>query len=169
MVIDIKFLLIFYLVQMSSFSNNTLGKQLKDYIYSNRILQHIINIIFIFVLMSLHDYSTNIKGIAFNSIFIYLIYILSTKLDLQFNLIFIGLLVAYYFYLREINIKNNRINDDTDINIQMKHILTSLDDNKINVIGISIGGFLLYAVYLYLTRKIGQYGGGFSYSKFLVY
>ena len=63
-IFDIRILLILYLSQLSGLTNNTLGKQLKEFVYSNRLIQHIINLVFLFVLISLFD-----QGISLNLFF----------------------------------------------------------------------------------------------------
>ena len=52
-IFDIKVFLLFYLLQMTDLSTNTLGKQLREYIQENRISHHVINFIFL-LLVQLH-------------------------------------------------------------------------------------------------------------------
>jgi hypothetical protein len=146
-----------------------LGKQLKEYVYSNRLIQHIINITFLFVLISLADKDISIQNIAINSVSVYLIYLLSTKLDLQYNILILLLILFYYFYKRNNESKDKRINEDIDLDNETKKILTLLDNYKNNIFGFGIVISLIYCVYIYSQRKSVQYGGGFSYSKFLLY
>jgi hypothetical protein len=167
-IFDIRFLLALYLVQLTSLSNNTLGKQLKEYTYKNRTFQHIVNLVFLFVLISMVDSKSGINQVAVNSLGIYFIYLLSTKLDLQFNLLILGLIIVYHFYTRELKNKKNRIINDSEINNTLKETIVNLDNNKYMLGGIGLVGVLIYLVYLYGTRKNVQYGGGFSYSKFLL-
>jgi hypothetical protein len=168
-IFDIRILLILYLTQLSSLTNNTLGKQLKEFVYSNRLIQHIINLVFLFVLISMLDQGMNINSVLISGVAIYLIYILTTKLDLQFNLIILSLMVIYYFYKREMDKKDNRLISDKDLDILIKNNIINIDENKYNLMGLGILGILIYCVYIYMNRKSVQYGGGFSYSKFLIY
>jgi hypothetical protein len=167
-IIDMKYILLLYLLQLSSITNNTLGHQLKEYVYSNRIIQHIINIIFIFVVISL-DKTKSIQDISKSSLAIYLIYLLSTKLDLQYNLIILIIFLFYYFYKRELEQKNERLLNDKDLNLETKNLLIYLDKYKINIINVSIIIGLIYSINYYYQRKNIQYGGGFSYTRFLLY
>ena len=112
---DIKFLLALYLVQLTSLTNNTLGKQLKEYVYSNRMIQHIINIVFLIVLISMLDDQRSLTNITISSLVLYIIYIFTTKLDLQYNLLILAFALFYYFYKREVNKQIKRISDDNDI------------------------------------------------------
>jgi len=166
---NIKFLLALYLVQLNSFASNTLGKQMKEYAKNNRIFQHIINIIYIFVLISFVDSTRTINNITVSSIGVYLVYLLSTKLDLQFNLLMMGLILIYYFYTRELENKKNRLNNDNELDNTIKNNIITFDKYKYNIAGIGIFSILIYLVYIYGMRKNIQYGGGFSYVKFLLY
>ena len=168
-IFDIKFVLVLYLVQLSSLTSNTLGKQLKEYVEANRIIQHIINLIFLFVLISLADKNKSIQDIAINTVSIYIFYLLSTKLDLQYNIILLLIMLIYYLYQREKDSKISRINKDKDLDIQTKQILTLIDNNKNNIFGCSLIMFLFYFTHVYFKRKNIQYGNGFNYSKFLLY
>ncbi len=114
------------------------------------------------------DSETGINKVAVNSLGIYFIYLLSTKLDLQFNLLMLGLIIVYHFYARELKNKKNRIINDSEINTTLKETIVNLDNNKYMIGGIGLFSVLIYLVYLYGTRKNVQYGGGFSYSKFLL-
>ena len=168
-IFDIKFVLVLYLVQLSSLTSNTLGKQLKEYVEANRIIQHIINLIFLFVLISLADKNKSIQDIAINTVSIYIFYLLSTKLDLQYNIILLLIMLIYYLYQRTNESKISRINKDADLDIQTKQILTLVDNNKNNIFGCSLIMFLFYFTHVYFKRKNIQYGNGFNYSKFLLY
>ena len=168
-IFDIKFLLVLYLVQLSSLTSNTLGKQLKEYVESNRISQHIINLLFLFVLISIADKTKSIQNIAINAVSIYLFYLLSTKLDLQYNIILLSLILIYYLYQRYNDSKINRINNDNYLDIETKKMLTLVDNNKNNIFGCSLIIFLFYFTHVYFKRKNIQYGNGFNYSKFLLY
>ncbi len=168
-IFDIKYLLLLYLVQLTSLTNNTLGKQLKEYIYSNREIQHIINLTFLMVLISILDDSRTFNNLVISSIVIYLFYLFSTKLDLQYNLILLGIIIAYYFYKKNLDNQIARIQKDTDINFDLKQSLVNNDLNKEKMIEYGLIGVLFYFVYVYLSRKTVQHGGGFSYGKFLFY
>jgi hypothetical protein len=168
-IFDIKFLLVLYLVQLSSLTSNTLGKQLKEYVESNRISQHIINLLFLFVLISIADKTKSIQNIAINAVSIYLFYLLSTKLDLQYNIILLSLILIYYLYQRNNDSKINRINNDNYLDIETKKMLTLVDNNKNNIFGCALIIFLFYFTHVYFKRKNIQYGNGFNYSKFLLY
>ena len=166
---DIKFLLALYLVQLTSLTNNTLGKQLKEYVYSNRIIQHIINVVFLIVLISMLDDQRSLTNITISSLVLYVIYIFTTKLDLQYNLLILAFALFYYFYQREVNKQIKRISNDNEIDSSLKNMLISVDLNKEMIFGAGLLLVLSYFVYTYASRKSMQYGGGFSYSKFLMY
>ena len=168
-IFDIKYLLLLYLVQMTSLTNNTLGKQLKEYVYSSREMQHIINITFLMVLISILDDSRTFNNLVLTSIIIYIFYLFSTKLDLQYNLILLGIILSYYFYKKSLDGQILRIQKDNDINFDLKQKIISNDLKIEKFIEFGLVGILLYFVYVYFSRKNVQYGGGFNYSKFLFY
>ena len=168
-ILDIKFLLALYLVQLTSLTNNTLGKQLKDYVYSNRMIQHTINVIFLIVLISMLDDQRSLTNITISSLILYIIYIFTTKLDLQYNLLILAFALFYYFYQREINRQISRINNDNEIDINLKNVLITVDKNKEMIFGTGLLLVLVYFVWIYISRKSIQYGGSFSYTKFLMY
>ena len=168
-IFDIKYLLLLYLVQMTSLTNNTLGKQLKEYVYSSREMQHIINITFLMVLISILDDSRTFNNLVLTSLIIYIFYLFSTKLDLQYNLILLGIIISYYFYKKSLDGKILRIQKDNDIDFDLKQKIISKDLNIEKLIEFGLAGVLVYFVYVYFSRKNVQYGGGFNYSKFLFY
>jgi hypothetical protein len=170
-IFDIKVFLLFYLLQMTDLSTNTLGKQLREYIQENRISHHVINFIFIFVLLSLElkKQDAPVNQLALNSITIYLLYILSTKVDLQFNVIILALCIIYYLYQRNVQIKYNRLLNDSELDDEERKNIMLPDNHTDNLINIFVLLFILYCVYLYSGRKKTQYNNNFSYINFLLY
>jgi hypothetical protein len=165
---NIKFLIILYLVQMSNFSCETLSKQMKQFLHENRIALHIINIIFLAVLISIMN-KTNLKNIFIVSCCLYIIYLLSTKLDLQYNVLIFSIFLTYYFYMRELELKKNRIIEDTDLDILIKKNIIMMDEYKYYILSTGVVLSLIYFVNVYVSRKTVQYGGGFSYARFFLY
>ena len=161
-------LTLIYMLQLSMLSTNTLGKQLREYTSENKSAQHIINFIVIMVLLSIFDTNKNTISLLRDSTFIYLLYILTTKLDLQFNLIIITSLLMLYFYKREINIREQRIVNDFELSSDIKNNIIGKNENIFNLYNVSALSILIYFVYIYFSRKNIQYGGGFSYSKFIL-
>jgi len=161
-------ILTLYMLQLSMLSTNTLGKQLREFTSENKLAQHIVNFVTVMVLLSIYDTSKNTISLLRDSTFIYFLYILTTKLDLQFNLIIITSLLMLYFYKREINIREQRIINDFELSSDIKNNIIGKNENIFNLYNMTVLCILIYFVYIYFARKNIQYGGGFSYSKFIL-
>lgn len=168
-ILDIKFLIALYLVQLTGLTNNTLGKQLKEYVSSNRVIQHIINIVFIIVLISMMNDKISLINLFISSLILYSLYVFTTKLDLQYNLLILVFALFYYFYKRELDIQVKRISNDNDIDIITKNNVLANDYKKEIISGTALLAILIYFVWVYASRKNAQYGGGFSFTKFFLY
>ncbi len=169
-IFDIIYVLTYiYVIQLHTFSGNTMGKQLKEYLTDNRIAHHIINFIFILVLLSVFDKHSNINKILGDAIIVYFFYILTTKLDLQFSIIILLSILFFYFYKREIEIKNKRINSDSEIDKKLIQQIMKNEESRSQLFTFSITGLLIIFASYYYERKKLQYGGNFSYKKFLFY
>lgn len=166
---NIESLLALYLIQLSSFTSNTVSKQMKDFVYSNRIIQHIINFIFIFILISIMEPNKNLNYLILNTSILYLFYILSTKMDLQFNLLFLIGLLIYYFYNKELKNQYNRINKDNDLDNDFKEKFNYNINWKKNIYSIILISLTILFSYIYFSRKNVQYGGKFNYTNFFLY
>ncbi len=166
---NIESLLALYLIQLTSFTSNTVSKQMKEFVYSNRIIQHIINFIFIFILISIMEPNKNLNYLILNTSILYLFYILSTKMDLQFNLLFLIGLLIYYFYNKELKNQSNRINNDNDLDNEFKEKFNYKINWKKNIYSIIFIFITLLFSYIYFNRKNVQYGGKFNYANFFIY
>ncbi len=165
-----KIMLLFYLFSSSSYLKPLLSKQWKTQLENNRMAQHILGITTILaltMLVSNGQYSTP-RIIAY-TIVGYLWFLLSTKLDLQWNIMVMILLVSYILYQNTITQKEKHIQSDKNLSDEEKDILYKKDKKNymnmfIIIILITMGGTLLYS-----TKKEGQYGGGYSLTNFLLY
>ncbi len=165
----IKILLIFYLFQMGSLSNHTMGKQMQEYIQDNRIAKHLINFMFIFVLISVLYQNRENSDIAISTTIVYLLYLLTTKLDLQFNIVIIGLMFVFFYYYRNYENKEIRINSDTDLMKDIKENILKNDIEKYNIGTISFAVLVVILMNIYYKRKHTQYGGNFDLVNFFIY
>ena len=168
-----KILLITYIIIASSTCSNLFSHGLKNAIENNRYIQHIILILLIMSLMILFgnpfgvELSTNHTfNIIVLTLLIYVWFILTTKLDVAWN-IGILLLLAIYFLFES--------KSTTDINIQLKDTLITDEQKKKllnryiknnNNILISIFGLTLLGTIFYSSEKQIQYGGGYSLVNF---
>lgn len=166
----VKFLLVYYLLLYSPTTSNLLSKQMKSLIEENRLVQHLIGLItmIVLVLTISGDNISNISAVIYGFLG-YVLFILSTKLDIHWNIILLSLLLVGYFYEKSLNNKTKQVLLDRILSEDEKTNIISFVKNK-QMIG--IGALLLITVigvYLYNDKKHIQYGGGFSWTKFFLY
>ena len=77
-------LLIFYVIIINCFTHDLIAKQVKTLIETNRMVQHIISIIMLFTIIILL-LKKNIEISVLYTFIGYLLYVLSTKMDIQIN------------------------------------------------------------------------------------
>jgi len=164
-----KVLLLTYIIIASSYCSNLFSNGLKKAIESNRFVQHLILILLIMSLMILFGNPFGVEissnhtfNIIIITLLIYVWFILTTKLDLAWNISIIILLAIYFLY------ESKRT---SDINIELKDKLISIE-NKTEIINtfiqqnnyilLTIFGVTLIGTMFYSVEKQVQYGGGYS-------
>ncbi len=168
-----KVLLLTYIIIASSYCSNLFSNGLKKAIESNRFVQHIILILLIMSLMILFgnpfgvEISTNHTfNIVIITMLIYVWFILTTKLDLAWNIGIIILLAIYFLYESKysidlgIQLKDSLIPNETKSQL----VKTFIQNN--NVVLVGIFGVTLIGTLFYSSEKQVQYGGGFSLVNF---
>ena len=168
-----KVLLLTYIIIASSYCSNLFSNSFKKAIESNRFIQHIILILLIMSLMLLfgNPFSVNIStshtlNIVILTLLIYVWFILTTKLDLSWNIGIIILLVIYFLYESNSTIDLNMQLKDININIDTKSNLVQTYLYNNNIILLSIFGITLLGTLFYSNEKQIQYGGGFNLINF---
>ena len=122
-----KVLLIFYLIIATNFTDNLVSKQLKTYLTENRLAQHIIGFITLFVLLTSMGNIIDTKTAIIYSLIGYIWFILTTKLDIHWNMIVIAILVCGYLFENNLekkekdSLKDNNLTDRDRYNIDKKH------------------------------------------------
>jgi hypothetical protein len=161
--------LLFFYVLMAITQNDLLGKQMKEFI-NDRLVQHVIAFIMMVAIVNLIGGIQETDKLLFYSVIAYVWFVLSTKLDIQWNLILILLLFVWFLYDNRLQnrqammIKDNSVDKEIRRNIMNEY--QSL--NTYVVSGLII--VTLIGVYLYGSRKTVQYGGGkYNPIKFLLY
>lgn len=168
-----KILLITYIIIASSHCSNLFSNGLKKAIESNRFVQHIILILLILSLILLFGNpffvqmsSSDTVNILLITLLIYGWFILTTKLDLSWNIGIIILLAMYFLfeskYLTDLNMQLN----DPIINTETKTQLTQTFIQNNNIVLVGIFGITLIGALFYTSEKQVQYGGGFSFGNF---
>ena len=168
-----KVLLLTYIIISSSYCSNLFSNGLKKAIESNRYVQHIILILLIMSMMiifgnpfGVNVSSSNTFNIVVITLLIYVWFILTTKLDLAWNIAIIILLAIYFLFESKTTF---------DINLQLADPLTTTETktnlvntfiHTNNIVLVGIFGVTLIGTLFYSSEKQVQYGGGFSVKNF---
>jgi len=120
--------------------SDLLPNKMKKLINDNKIIQHIIGFIIILVIMNITYHNMNYINLVTCSLFIYIMFIFSTKMDLRFTIVIITILSLLMI--------NNKI--------------------KNNFLVYGLGSLFLIGVFLYYNKKIVQYGGNFNIGDFII-
>ena len=97
-----KVVLIFYLFAMQDYCNDLIGRPLRRFIEDNRIFQHFIGFLVIFVLLSWEGdlFGTgptlSVRDALIYSVIGYTWVIFSSKLDAHWNIILLGVLIGVF-------------------------------------------------------------------------
>jgi len=153
---------VFYLFNIIT-QNKTISHQMSNIMTNNRIFQHVITFIMLFVLLSLNKKSTFVNDIIY-SLFLYILYILSTKLDFCWSILILVLLFGSYVYYTYNDIDHDDKNIDDAIKI--KHI------EQKNVYKKYLMGCLFIIIFFgtlfYNNRKTQQYGSNYDIYKYII-
>jgi hypothetical protein len=174
-----RIMLLVYLILSSRYCSDLFSSSLKLELENNRIAQHLILLIMIITLLLMFGNPVGLeigKNEMINSILIgigiYIWFILTTKLSLEYNIIVLLVLGLYFlFESKKITDYKNVINDDTLNNDKKKNLIDSMNKYQKWLL-FGLGGITLIGFFTKLneTKNI-QIGGGknFSYYKYLLY
>ncbi len=168
-----KVLLLTWIVISSQYCSNLFSSGLKDALESNKYVQHLVLILLIMSLILLFGNpfgveitSSHTLNIAIITLLVYGWFILTTKLDMAWNVGIIILLAIYFL---------SESKYTSDLNIQLSDSGTS-SDSKSKLVGeflkynnlalAGIFGITLVGTLFYASEKKVQYGGGFSLNNF---
>lgn len=164
-----KVLLIFYLLIATNFTNNLVSKQFKSFFEENRLAQHCIAITSLLVLITSVGGVVDTKKAIIYTILGYIWFLLTTKLDIHWNMIIVLILLAGYLFENNLDNKEKLMTDDKALTPEEKEKLIN-KDNKIKAL--IVGGAMiitLLGTFLYSNKKHVQYGGGYDPITFLLY
>ena len=168
-----KVLLLTYIIIASSYCSNLFSNGLKKAIESNRYVQHLILIILIMSLLIIfgNPFGVQISSChTFNlviiTLLIYAWFILTTKLDLAWNIAVIILLAIYFLYESKNTIDLNLQISDPVLNSETKNNIINTYIQTNNIILITIFGITLIGALFYSSEKQVQYGGSFKILNF---
>lgn len=168
MISPVRALLLFYLIPMSNYTSPILGTQLRDFAGENRYFQHAVGYISMLVLLSEFNQISGLTDLFFVTTALYFLFILTTKLELQWNLALLILLVGAYlwnlhFHKKEVESIQDQSMEQEDIEkMSQKH------DSYRTLIFVTVAVVAVIGTTLYLQRKRVQYGGNFDLEKYLL-
>lgn len=162
-----KVLIIFYMAIMANLSTGIISKQLKTYIANNRMIQHLICFITLYIIIAQFSNIQDNKIIFIYSAIIYIWFIFTTKLSLTLNIIVMLLLFAGYMF--EHNLDINEIKNIKMISDDEQKELINKNNYYKKIIVFAIFSVTIFGTLLYNDKKHIQYGGGYSLLKYLFY
>jgi hypothetical protein len=165
-----KIILLFYILSSSPVLFNLLSKQWKKTLENDRIAQHLLGIMTLLCLVILvSDGKFSIYRIFSYTAIAYVWFIFSTKMDIQFNIIMFGSLVAFYLYQNTIENNSENIKEDKNLTDGEKMIIQKNNKNSYLYLTMIILALTLIGTLFYSSKKEIQYGGGYDLVNFLIY
>jgi hypothetical protein len=171
-----RIVLLTYVILASQYCSNLFSHGLKEAIESNRMVQHLILLILIMALMIVFgnplgvEFTNNQQfNIIIMTLLVYVWFIMTTKLDLAWNVAILIILTIYFLYeSKKISDYKLILSDPNLDNLKKKELFDSFDNLQkillVTIFGVTIAGTLLY-----VNEKQIQYGGGFSMYRFFFY
>lgn len=157
--------LFLYLFIANNSTKNLFSGQLTNYIDDNRYAQHIIAFMTVLVLVVyMGNIQSNINIICY-SILIYSWFILTTKIDLTWNIVLLAILLIYFFYQNKINYIENV--DDPSISKKIKKNIINSNNKTKKYFVYSLLFITLIGSSIYCLKKYNQYGDRFDMTKFI--
>ena len=169
-------ILLTYIILASGYCSSLFSKGLKQAIEDNRMVQHLLLLILIIALMTIIGNPLGVEptenqqlNIIISSLIIYVWFILTTKLDLSWNIGVLVLLTIFFLYESKKSSEYKFMLKDYNLTKEKKKELlkhyASLQKYMLTAIfGVTLIGTLFFA-----EHKSVQYGGGFSYFNFFFY
>jgi len=161
-----KIIVLFYLLTLSAHNNALVGHQLSRYIQSTLIAQHVLAILTMFVLISAVT-EVNIKNRVVYTMICYGLFIMTSKLDLEWTIIIFGAIVACYVHSE---LKEKQVDDvdhDSSIPSEIKaHFHENAGRYKLLIFALMMI-LLFYGFNLYNSSKKDEYGDDYNMAKFV--
>jgi len=160
-------LLIFYVIIINCFTHDLIAKQVKTLIDTNRYVQHIISILMLFTVIMLL-LKTSIGVSILYTLIGYILYILTTKMDVQINMIVFTILLLGFLYEHNNMLKEEEMNNDPVLSEEDKTRIKYEYNKKKMILGIISIIVIGIGTLFYYNRKTIQHAGHFSYQTFFI-
>lgn len=152
-------LLIFYVLIASNYTTDLFAKQFKKFLSGNRIAQHVIGYITMLIIIMNVAGIQDTKPALLYSFIAYVWFIFTTKLDLQWNMIIILLLLFGFLYENQLLKKEKTVANDKALTQEdIKKIEEKHNKYKTYIV-ISVMIITLVGTILYANKKWVQYDG----------
>lgn len=171
-----RIILLTYVILASQYCSNLFSHGLKEAIESNRMVQHLILLILIMALLIIFGNPLGVEitnnqqfNLIIMSLLVYVWFVLTTKLDLSWNVAILILLTIYFLYeTKKVSDYKIVLQDPNLTDIKKKELFDSYGNLQMYLL-IAIFGVTLTGTFFYANEKQVQYGGGFSMYRFFFY
>jgi hypothetical protein len=171
-----RIVLLTYIILASQYCSNLFSHGLKEAIENNRMVQHLILLILIMTLMIVFgnplgvEFTNNEQfNIIIMTLLVYVWFIMTTKLDLTWNVSILIILTIYFLYeSKKVSDYKIILTDPNLDTLKKKELFDSFGKLQTYLL-ITLFGVTLTGTFLYANEKQVQYGGGFNLYKFFFY
>lgn len=164
-----KVLLIFYLIVASNFTDNLVSKQFKKFFQENRLGQHTIALLTLMVLVTSVGGVVSTRKAVIYSIIGYVWFLFTTKLDIQWNMVILLILLAGYLFENSLENREKLMQRDKILTDEDKKVLVNNDRRLKMYIVMAAMAVTVVGTFMYVDKKHVQYGGGYDPIRFLLY
>ena len=160
-------LLIFYVIIINCFTHDLIAKQVKTLVDNDRNVQHIISMLMLFTIIMILMKENVIKSVLY-TLLGYSLYVLSTKMDIQMNLIVFTILLTGFIYEHNSVLKEEQMNKDPVLTFDDRANVMKKQNNNKTMIGIMAIIIIVAGTGFYYSRKTVQHAGHFSNGQFFL-
>jgi hypothetical protein len=168
-----RIILLTYIIISSSYCADLFSAGLKKSIKNNRYVQHLLLIILIMSLLIIFGNPFGVEltsshqlNILIMTLLVYVWFIMTTKLDVAWNMSIIILLLIYFLYESKQIGEYKIISKDPNLDNKKKIEIVESNNDLQKYVLVGLFGITLAGTFLYANEKQEQYGGGFSTVKF---
>ncbi len=160
-------ILLFYMATSGTITDSLLSKRLNELLSDNRYAQHTAGFLRMFVTIVLVSGINDTRTALLYSIIAYIWFMLTTKLDLEWNVLILSLLLLGFVYENNITAEETKFEkDEVLMEIDKKKLYKRNRQYKTYIV-LSIVTLTLIGTILYYNKKTDQYGGDFNLGVFL--
>lgn len=160
-----KILFIFYVLALTG-GSPLVSNQLNDFISGSRMTQHLLSLVTVIILITITGNSIDSRSAIIYGVLVYVWFIISTKMDLHWNIIMLILLFMCYMYENEFNVVNNKLINDSSIDDEYRVNIYNTQQQKRNMCIYALLIITIIGTLFYSKKKTEQYGGGYDIFKY---